>query len=346
MAGKHDISFITPELLQLQAAHEACYEQLCRGEQPPFVPAFESDLHVMPMVAPYDGEAWLAEQLAHFKANYESYLDEITYRPFVLSLGRFDLHFASAVMGCPVFEGEEGKVWWTPLSKLGRSMAEFRAPELDDNALFQEMLGLLRFVAQATEGRIPIEIPYVSEPLIAAVDIFGEEFLQTLARDPDAADRILDAIMATILEMRRRFLATAPEARLWAHGHNQRMVPPGYTVLYGCTTQLISAKNYETHILPRDRELLKCQAHGGAIHLCGRHTQHCPAWQRMPEVKALQLNDAACDDLESYYSHLRPDQYIIFVPSEDVTLEDALKITGGRQLALNAMVDKRVPVQW
>jgi hypothetical protein len=65
----------------------------------------------------------------------------------------------------------------------------------------------------------------------------------------------------------------------------------------------------------------------------------------MPEVKSLQLNDAANDDLEEYWSNLRPDQFVILVPSERMTAENALEVTGGRQLVINMTTEKRIPVQ-
>ena len=345
MAKRYDLSFLTDELTETQCEHEEAFLQLCRAEQPSYVPTYASDVQGLPHVGPYDREVWLEEKLRHFRENADRYKDPVNWRPFALSLGRFDLHFASAVMGCPVFRKEEGPVWWTPLSQLGVRMEEFRPPDLDENPVFQEMLKLLRFVVEATEGRIPVELPYVSEPLVAGVDIFREEFLATLAQEPELAERVIAEISETILEMRRRFLGVAPDGPLYAHGFHHRMMPKGYTLLYGCTTQLISSRMYEEHFLGWDRELFGCSARGGCIHLCGRHAHHLQAWRDAPEVKSLQLNDAACDDLQLYWENLRPDQFIILVPSEKVTMEEALEITGGRQLVVNTEVSEKVPVR-
>lgn len=341
----HDLSFLTDELLEVQREHEAALEQLCRGEQPPYVPTFANQVHALPHTGPYDAEAWLAEKLNALRENAETLNDPVTYRPFALSLGRFDLHFASAVMGCPVHQGETGPVWWTPLPKLGQHMQDFCAPDLDENPLFQEMVGVLRFVAQATEGRIPIELPYVSEPLVAAVDMFGEQFLEAVAAEPELAEHVLDQITTTILDMRRRFFQAAPDAPLLAHGFTSRMMPRGCTLLYGCTTHLVSGETYRKHIEERDRQLFRCHADGGCVHLCGQHTQHLDTWRAMPEVKSLQLNNRACDDLETYWRDLRDDQFVILVPSERVSLNDALRITGGRRLVVAGESKEQIPVR-
>ena len=345
MSQSLSASFLTDDVSEIQRQHELQFERLCRGDQPANVPTFASDVLGLSRDESCDVEAWLSEKLLHLRENIERYKDPVTWRPFALSLGRYDLHFASAVMGCPVFHKGDGPVWWTSLSKLGMRLEDFRSPDLDENAIFQEMLGISKFVVEATEGRVPVEIPYVSEPLVAAVDMFSEDFLACLAREPDLAGQVLDRISATILEMRRRFFEAVPGAPVYAHGFFSRMMPRGYTLLYGCTTQLISGEMYREHIRCRDRDLFTCHARGGCIHLCGTHTQHIDAWRDMPEVKSLQLNDAANDDLEEYWRNLRPDQFVILVPSERMTAESALEVTGGRRLVINMATEKRIPVR-
>jgi len=342
---RYDLSFLTDELTEVQGGHESTFESLCRGDQPGYVPTYVCDVQALPHVGPYEAEEWLEDKLRHFSENAATYRDEMNWRPFALSLARYDLHFASAVMGSPVFRKEEGPVWWTPLSQLGVTMEDFRAPALDENPLFQEMLRLLKFTVEATEARIPIEIPYVSEPLVAAVDLFREDFLAALVVEPELAERLLDEISYTILEMRRQFVAAAPGAPLRAHGFTSRIMPRTYTLLYECTTQLVSSEMYRRHVLHRDQELFECHAAGGGIHLCGHHTQHIPAWQAALQVKVIQLNDAAADDLETYWRSLRPDQFIIFMPTAHTTVEDALRITGGRQLVVNTAVEERIPLR-
>ncbi len=344
MANPYDTSFIDAETEAVQREHRSQLEMLCRGEQPEFVPTFSACVPRLPVAGPYDQEAWLAEALAELRERAASFRGRHMYRSFALSLARYDLHFSAAIAGCTIHHDETAYVWCTSLEKLGKSIEDFRVPDLDEHDAFQEMLRLLRFVVEATEGRIPVEIPYVSEPLILAVDLFGEEFLCLLAADPDRADLFLDQLSAYILDMRRRLCEVAPDAPLMPHGSCHRVMPEGYNLLFGCTTHLISGPAYERHFLERDRALMRCGAPGGGIHLCGDHTQFCTAWHNMPELKMIQLNDRATVDLEIYWRNLRPDQYIVFMPCDAMTVDDALRITGGRQLVLAAEVDTRIPV--
>ena len=344
MPDPFDTSFIDAETLAVQREHRLRLEMLCRGDQPETVPAFSAVAPRMPLSGPFKADAWLAGALADLRKNAAAFRDRVTYRPFALSLARYDLHFPAAVAGCPT-QQESGQVWCTPLWKLGMKIAEFRAPDLDANQQFQEMLDLLRFVVEATEGRVPVEIPYVSEPLILAVELFGEDFLVLLALDPELADQFVDKLSAFILDMRCRFCEAVPGAPLMPHGSCHRAMPEGYNMLYECTTQLVSGDAYERHFLQRDRALMRCAARGAGIHLCGRHTQHCDAWREAPELKMIQLNHRATEDLETYWRNLRPDQYIMLNPCEQMTVEDALRLTGGWQLIIESQIDAPIPVR-
>lgn len=340
---RFDTSFVDAETVAVQREHRLRLEMLCRGEQPEIVPAFAACTWRTPIAGAYDCDAWLTQALAEMRGMAAAFRDRVTYRPFALSLALHDLHFPAALAGCPVHQND-GRIWWTPLSKLGAGIEDFRAPDLDRHPGFQEMIRQLRLIVEATNGRIPVEIPYVSEPLLLAVDLFGEEFLMLLAAEPGLADRFLDKLTAFILDMRLRFLKAAADAPLMPHGSCGRPMPERYNLLYECTTQLISGDAYKGHLLERDRNLMRCGSPGAGIHLCGRHTQHIRAWRDAPELKMIQLNDHAADDLEIFWRSLRPDQYIVLMPGERVTKEHALLVTGGRRLVLAAELDEAVPI--
>ena len=345
MFGKYDISFLTDDVLETKRMHQEDLEKLCRGEQLSFVPRISNHVMRLPYIGAFDHETWLAEQIDYFRNNVDLLKNKSVFNVYGLSLSRYDLHFASAVMGCPVFGSTKAPVDWKSLSKIGVSMRDFQATNLDENEIFQEMLSLAKFSVEATEGRMPIELPYISEPLVEAVNLFGEEFLIALAQDQYLAEKILDDITSTILEMRGRFVSAVPGFVFWPHGFSFRIMPEKYTLLFGCTTQLISSESYWKHVMEGDRLLLRRHALGGCIHLCGNHLQHIKTWTSMDEVKAFQLNGDACDDLEKYWKALRPDQYIIFHPSRRVTVEDAMDITGGKRLVIYSEENRELAVR-
>jgi hypothetical protein len=70
------------------------------------------------------------------------------------------------------------------------------------------------------------------------------------------------------------------------------------------------------------------------IHLCGVHTQHLAAFREMRELRAVQLNDRAAEDMPAYLDGLRDDQVIYLDPTPTTTAEQALEMTGGRRLVL------------
>jgi hypothetical protein len=70
------------------------------------------------------------------------------------------------------------------------------------------------------------------------------------------------------------------------------------------------------------------------VHLCGSHLQHLESFREMKELRAFQINDRAAHDLEDYYKGLREDQIIYLNPCDGMTVEKAVKITGGHRLVI------------
>jgi hypothetical protein len=54
----------------------------------------------------------------------------------------------------------------------------------------------------------------------------------------------------------------------------------------------------------------------------------------MKVLRALQINDRAAHDLETYFTELREDQIIYLNPCEGMTVEKAVKITRGHRLVI------------
>ena len=113
-----------------------------------------------------------------------------------------------------------------------------------------------------------------------------------------------------------------------------RCQPPGHGQICGCTTQLLSPGLYEEFIMPLDNALLGVYPHGGMIHLCGSHTQLIPLFAKMPNLKCVQLNDKAAEDLQFYVDGLRDDQVIYLNPCEGMSTRQALQIAGDRKMVI------------
>ena len=346
-SSRFDLSFLTDRLVEVQHCHEQLMRQLLCGEQPDRVPMFEYAAIQLPAVGPYDRRDWLAEGLAQLRREFNSYCDPVVCRIPAFALSRYGLHFASAVMGCPIRDGQD-RAWCASLAALGQSLEDLCVPDLDENQIFQDMMSLLKFVAEATEYRLPIELPFLAEPLLLAVDLFGSQFLVALADDDGLADDVLARISSAVLMMRSRLRAAVPAADLRDYHTCACPMPAEYTFVHGCTTHLVSSQTYRDHVANLDSAHLTHQAKGGCLHLCGEHTQHLRTWHDMPGVCAVQLNDRASVDLEQYWSQLRSDQFVVLWPSENMPLERAMEITQRRRLAvrysasLPLLIDKAI----
>ena len=342
--SQFDTSFLTDDLFAAQYQHQERMLALLSGCQPDRVPTFDYAAFQLPTVGPYQPERWLAEALHHFRVNLQSYCDPVTWRIPGLALCRYGLHFTSAVLGCSIRE-VANQPWCKSLAEMGQSPQDFRIPNLDENAVFQDILRSLRFFADATQCRLPIELPFLAEPLLAAVDLFGSEFLILLAQEDELADSILADISSCVLMMRSQLHAAVPEADLRDYHTCACPMPNGYTFVHGCSTHLVSAQTYRKHVAELDSMHLTHQANGGCLHLCGKHTQHLPVWRDMPGLRALQLNDDASVDLEHYWRELRQDQFIVVWVGTEMPWQRAVRLTHGRRLAIRHSCSVRIQVE-
>lgn len=63
----------------------------------------------------------------------------------------------------------------------------------------------------------------------------------------------------------------------------------------------------------------------------------------MGSLRAVQLNDAAAEDLEAYFHGLREDQVLYVNPCDGMPVERILEITGAKRLVLVANLQE-VPI--
>ena len=62
----------------------------------------------------------------------------------------------------------------------------------------------------------------------------------------------------------------------------------------------------------------------------------------MQHLRAIHVNDRACADLKAYFEGLRDDQIIYLNPCKEASIEDAVKITGGKRLIIAADISDPV----
>ena len=327
-------------LLEMREAHFSRLRGLYEGNPPDF--AFVLNGIVGNSSAnPYkDPEQWLDEALDDLARRSEVLMDSMVFRPLVVEFGPYGVHFIDRILGANVYYAE-GQ-WW--VDYLETPVGELEYPDLESSDTWL----LARKVAEAFVHRgvtVPLlGLPTLSSALNIGVNLYGEELVVTMLTRPDAAHHDLKVINDLICDLHRWYLENVPLEQLQPVVAAWRCQPPGFGQLCGCTCHLLPLDMYKEFVAPLDDELLSVYPNGGMIHLCGEHTQHIPIWREMRSVRAIQVNDRASEDLEIYFNELRDDQIIYLNPTDTMTVDRAMEITGGRRIVLVAEVPEPLPV--
>lgn len=321
-----------PALLQARDAHFARLEALFAGNAPgdPFIlwgrsGTGRSDPYI-------DPEAWMQEALADLAAHVDLLTDRRAFRPLVVEFGPYGVHFVDRMFGAQVYDLDGTSNW--QVHYLDSPVGELRLPDLDRD----ETWSLAQRAASAfieSGASVPLfGLPTIASALNVALNLYGQEILLAAVTDPELVHRDLAVVNGTLCEMHRRYQAILPAEQLQPVIGAFRTQPPGFGQLCGCSTQLLSPGQYRDFIAPLDDQLLSVYPNGGMIHLCGSHTQHVPVWREMRSLRAVQLNDRAAEDLETYFSELREDQILYVNPCDGMTVERIIEITGGRRTVI------------
>ena len=275
-------------------------------------------------------ELWVREALENLAEAAEKSYDENNCRVLSVECGILGVHFMDKIFGAEVIYQDDQ--WYN--SYLTTEIGELQKPNLDKCEVWQiAKRAAMEFIRQ--DVKLPLfGLPTIASALVTSVNLYGDGILMAMLAEPEAAAHDLSIINDVLCHIHNWFRSVLPPDQLHPVIAFERTQPPGYGQICGCTCQLISAETYATLIAPLDNALLGCYPKGGMMHLCGAHEQHIPAFRDMKNLNSIQINDRACMDLEKYYHGLRSDQIIYFMPYEDMSIEQALEITGGNKLVI------------
>lgn len=264
---------------------------------------------------------------------YTALENEVYFRPLCVEYPPYGVHYIDKLLGAEV-ELCAGQ-WYSKY--LTTPIGSLKAPVLEDDPLWQDSMQVAEaFVAAGVS--VPLfGLPTIASVLNIAVNLYGERILVAMIEEPEAAQTDLNTINNVLCEIHDWYRRHVPQRQLQPVISWARTQPPGYGQICGCSTHLLSPHLYEEMIAPLDNALLSVYPHGGMIHLCGSHRQHIPVFRNMPALKAIQLNDDAARDLQYYFEGLREDQIIYLIACEGMSVEDAMRITGGRRLVITGM---------
>jgi hypothetical protein len=324
----------SPELLESREAHFARLRAVFDGRRADG-PVRLWGVTGVAQADPYaEPERWVEQALGDLAGKADQLRDERVFRPLVVELYPYGVHFVDRMFGAEVFELREKNNWQA--RTLPMPVGQLRPPDLDRDPTWR----LARRLAEAfVRAELPVPLfglPTIASALNVGLNLYGEELLAAMHERPARARRDLGVINDLLCTLHRWYREHVPPAQLQPVVATQRAQPPGFGQLCGCSTQLVSPEMYLELVAPLDDALLAVYPHGGMIHLCGSHAQHLPAWRGMRSLRAVQVNDRAAEDLAAYVEGLRPDQVIYLNPCVKMPAGRALEICGGRRLVIVA----------
>lgn len=319
-----------PDLLAARDAGLAQLEKLYQGQTPEQVMMLAGICCYSEDAGP-GWEAWLDRSLDALAAQAEKSLDRRVFRPLCINYNPRGVHFIDHLFGAQVFQMDDASWQARPLqTPPGR----LQPPDLEHHPAWQAMKNFaLAFLERDVPG-VLFGLPTIASVLNVAVNLYGQDILLAMKLEPEAVKHDLKVIGDVLCALHAWYLEHIPLDQLQCILPHERCQPPGYGQLCGCTTQLISARSYAEFVAPHDERLLGLYPHGGMIHLCGAHTQHIGAWREMKPLRAIQVNDRAAGDLETYHQALRTDQVFYVMPGESMPVRRALEITRGERLVI------------
>lgn len=318
-----------PELISARDQWLARLESVFRGQEQ-HAPFYLNGIYGRGRVNHFEHPAqWIEQATESLHEHVDKLRDTRVFRPLVVEFGCYGVHFIDRILGGDVYDLDGNYNW--QVHCLTTPVGELQYPDLDRNETWQ----LARTAAEAflqTGAALPLfGLPTIASALNIALNLYGGELLVAMLEKPDAVRRDLRVINDLLCELHRWYIDRIPARQLQPVVAGHRTQPPGFGQICGCSTQLLSPELYRDFIAPLDAELLSVYPNGGMIHLCGGHTQHIPVWRKMEALRAIQLNDRAAGDLETYFHQLRDDQVFYINPCPEMPLDRALVITGGQR---------------
>ncbi len=275
-----------------------------------------------------DPEAWMLGSLELTLTQQASFADG--FSPVCVEYPPYGVHYIDKMFGANVYyyAGQWNADYLkTPIGSL-------EMPDLDRDETWQISKRAANAFLSA-DVKLPLfGMPTLSGALNILINLYGSEALMAMCEDEDAVRHDLNVINTLIRTLHRWYIDHIPKQQLQPVISWARTQPPGYGQLCGCTTQLLSKDMYREFIADLDNAILGEYEHGGMIHLCGSHAQHIETFRNMKNLRSLQLNDRASEDLALYLEGLRDDQILYVMPCEKMPVEKIVDISKGERVIL------------
>lgn len=275
-----------------------------------------------------DPEDWVTDCLELMLTQRGAPVEGFT--PVCVEYPPYGVHYIDKMLGAMVYYhcGQWNADYLkTPIGSL-------EMPDLDRDETWQLSRRAVKAFLDA-DVKLPLfGLPTLSSALNILLNLYGQEALIAMYEDEEAVRRDLEVINTLIRTLHRWYIDNIPKEQLQPVISWARTQPPGYGQLCGCTTQLVSGDMYREFIAELDDAVLGEYEHGGMIHLCGSHAQHIETFRNMKNLRSLQLNDRAAEDLALYLEGLREDQIIYVNPCAGMPVERIVELSKGERVVL------------
>lgn len=321
-----------PEVIAVFNSHQARLRDLFSGKrpQPVFVLNGIGQYTEYTAETGVNWESWLDDSLDALAGRSAEACNRDIFRPLTITYNPHGVHFVDDIFGAEVFLLQGA---WQ-VYPMQRPVGTLHYPDLEANPAWRTVREFaLAFLERDVAG-VTLGLPTIASVLNIAVNLYGQEILLAMKVDPEAAHHDLQVIHQVLCELHRWFLENIPPERYQCIIPDFRFQLPGYGQLCGCTTQLVSGRDYDEFIAPLDDALLSVYPHGGMIHLCGSHTQHLSTWRSLDSFRAFQINDRAAEDLKAYFDGLRDDQIIYANVCPTMPFKKVVEITRGERVVI------------
>ncbi len=226
----------------------------------------------------------------------------------------------------PETRGEDPSVSG-PLLESPAAIARLRHPDPEKDGLMPRVLETMR-LAQAT-GELPVGLTDMNSPLSTVVQLCGyEKLFYWMHDEPQAVHDLFDRVTDAFIDWVKKQKACIGEPLDASNGLQGTWSPRGVGVWASDDDMIIlSPELYAVFVVPRMQRLY-AEFGGGSLHFCGNGTHQAENLLAMPDVrvvnnspmgdvkaftalyntirgrKALQIQDSAPLDPESYYARL------------------------------------------
>jgi hypothetical protein len=257
-----------------------------------------------------DPQRRMAQALAQLADRVQQLQDGSVFRPPCVNAGLHGVHFIDKLFGADVYELDgQPDNWQTRY--LDTPVGSLQPPDLAGHPTWRAAQAFAQAFVDSGVTVPVFMLPTIASALNVGLNLYGQHLLLTMLTDPPAARRDLQTINDVLIEVHDWYRANIPFDQLHQVACGGRYQPPGCGQVCGCSTQLLSPEQYAGHIAELDDAVLARYPNGGMIHLCGTHTQHIPVWRDMTSLTAVQLNDRAAEDLETYLRDMPDKVYYV-----------------------------------